>query len=212
MQFGIPIDKRKALRLVEGTPWNGMLDLHRVALADWLPRNGESRALSVALRWLRATYPWLEWVQSYADATQCGDGAIYRACGFELVAIRPNTSMYRMPDGEVVCKVVLEPGFSPNAGDSSVKARYGKRGSETAGVFLRRIGADRLHGHQLRYVYFLDPSARERLTVEPIPYSEIARRGVGMYKGKPRKPSGEATPPQGEEGGSIPTSGLHSSI
>ena len=64
------------------TPWNGFLELNRLAFADWLPRNSESRAIGYALRWLRATYPWLQWIVSFADATQCGDGAIYRASGF----------------------------------------------------------------------------------------------------------------------------------
>lgn len=41
-----------------------------------------------------------------------------------------------------------------------------------------------LSGFQLRYVYFLDPTARVRLTVPEIPFSEIARRGATMYKGK----------------------------
>ena len=97
MQFGPPIDKRKALPLVKDTPWNSMLDLHRLAFADWLPRNGESRAIGFAMRWIKKQYPWIQWVQSYADATQCGDGLIYRASGFSLVGIKENKSMYRMP-------------------------------------------------------------------------------------------------------------------
>ena len=38
-------------------------------------------------------------------------------------------------------------------------------------------------GFQLRYIYFLDPTARDRLTVPILPFSEIERRGAGMYKG-----------------------------
>jgi len=38
-------------------------------------------------------------------------------------------------------------------------------------------------GFQLRYIYFLDPSYRERLTVPEIPFSEIEKRGAKMYKG-----------------------------
>ena len=209
-QLGTPIDKRKALGAVRGTKWTGMLDLHRLALADWLPRNSESRVLTVILRLIRRTYPHIEWVQSYADGTQSGDGAIYRAAGFHLIGVHRNTSMYRMPDGEVCFRVVFEPGFSPSGGSGTVKARYGKTGSETAGVFLRRIGAELLPGFQLRYIYFLSPTARERLTIPILPYSEIERLGAGMYLGKARAGSADSGTPtdQAGGGGATPTSAL----
>lgn len=62
-------------------------------------------------------------------------------------------------------------------------------------------------GFQLRYIYFLDPSARERLTVPIIPFSEIDRRGAGMYRGKPRVRSVDSDTPasQPESGGANPT-------
>lgn len=210
MQFGPPIDKRKVIGTVSGTQWNSMLDLHRLAFADWLPKNSESRSIGYAMRWIKKTYPFMQWVQSYADATQCGDGAIYRASGFYLIGIRENTSMYRMPDGEVCCKIVFEPSFSPNCGDASIKYRYGKTGSETATRFLNRIGATRLPGFQLRYIYFIDSSARERLTVPIIPFSEIERRGACMYKGQKRVVSDTSDTPgdQPGEGGATPTTTL----
>jgi len=213
IQMGPPIDRRKVIGTVSATLWNEMLDMHRLALADWLPRNGESRAIAMMFRAIRRTYPEMQWVQSYADATQCGDGAIYRAAGFVLIGIRPNTSMYRMPGGEVCCKIVFEPGFGPNAGSASHKGRHGKTGSETAGRFLDRIGAEKLPGFQLRYIYFLDPTARERLTVPIIPFSEIAKRGAGMYRGKPRAGSiaSDATAIQADKGGAIPTPALSES-
>lgn len=210
MQFGPPLDKRKVIGTVRGTKWNEMLDLHRLALSDGLPRNSESRCISVALRFLKHTYPFIQWVQSYADATQCGDGAIYRASGFHLIGIRPNSSMYRMPDGEVCCKIVFEPGFSGNAGPESIKTRYGKIGSETANRFLSRIGAERLPGYQLRYIYFIDPTARQRLTTPIIPFSRIAEMGANMYRGKPRAGSAASgtTDFQSVGGGATPTPAL----
>ena len=57
MQFGPSIDKRKTQKLVKGTPWNGFIELNRMAFADWLPRNGESRALGFAFRWIKKQYP-----------------------------------------------------------------------------------------------------------------------------------------------------------
>lgn len=214
IQFGPPIDKRKVLGTVAGTQWNEMMDLNRLAFADWLPRNGESRCIAYAMRWVRKTYPWMQWVQSYADGTQCGDGAIYRASGFSLIGINTNKSMYRMPDGEVCCKIIFEPGFQPNAGAHSQKARYGKSGSGSSTKFLKSIGAEPLNGFQLRYIYFIDPTARDRLTVPILPFSEIEKRGAGMYKGKPKSSAGsiavDAPAIHAGEGGSTPTSALHS--
>lgn len=217
MQLGAPLDKRKALAAVEGTGWNNLLDLHRFAFADWLPRNSESRALSVMMRLIKKNYPHIEWVQSYADATQCGDGTIYRASGFDLIGIKKNNSMYKMPDGKVICKIVLEPGFSVRKTgiDNGIKARYGKTGSETSGAFLKRIGAKQLPGFQLRYIYFLNKAARERLTVPVIPFSEIKKRGASMYRGKPlsvQSIDSDASSDQLEEGGAIPTCTLQGGL
>jgi hypothetical protein len=207
LQLGPPINRRQVIGTVMGTKWNEMIDLHRMALSEWMPANGESRVLAVVMRLLRKTYPWFQWVQSYADGTQSGDGAIYRAAGFSLIGLRPNKSMYRMPNGEVVCKIVFDPGFGPNAKSKSHKARWGKTGSETAGRFLARVGAMPLPGFQLRYIYFLDSAARERLTVPIIPFSEIERRGASMYRGKSRVGSieSDATVNQAGQGGAIPT-------
>jgi hypothetical protein len=190
MQFGASIDKAKAIRLVKDTHWNGFFELHRMAFSDRLPRNSESRALSVAIRLIRKHAPHIEWMLSYADATQSGDGSIYRAAGFRLIGIKRNTSMWRMPDGEVCAKIVFEPGFQPNAGENSVKARYGKTGSETSTAFLKRIGAQCLDGYQLRYFYPLHPDALDRLTVPVLPFSAITDHGAQMYLGKPRRSGG----------------------
>jgi hypothetical protein len=170
MQFGASIDKAKAIRLVRDTHWNGFFELHRMAFSDRLPRNSESRALSVAFRLIRKHAPHIEWMLSYADATQSGDGSIYRASGFHLIGIKKNSSMWRMPDGEVCAKIVFEPGFQPNAGEN--------------------IGARCLDGFQIRYFYPLHADALERLTVPVLPFSVIDDHRARMYLGKPRQSGG----------------------
>ena len=84
MQFGPSMRKDLIQPLVKGTGWNEFIELNRMGLADWLPRNGESRCIAYAMRWIKRTYPHIKWVVSFADGTQCGDGAIYRASGFYL--------------------------------------------------------------------------------------------------------------------------------
>jgi len=218
MQFGQSVNKHASRNLFKNAGWNEWIELHRLAFADWLPRNGESRAIGYAMRWIRKTYPHISFVVSYADGAQCGDGAIYRASGFVLTDIKKNTSMWKMPDGEVVCSIVFNPGFSVRRSgiDHGIKSRYGKTGSGAASGFLHGIGAKQLPGFQLRYIYFLDPTARERLTVPILPFSEIDKRGAGMYKGKARQQSCATsetldTPANhAGKGGSLPTVALHS--
>jgi hypothetical protein len=173
MTFGPSLDKSHMTGLVRDTGWNGFLELNRLAFTDALPRNSESRALSVALRLIRQHYPHIEWVVSFADACQCGDGTIYRAAGFVLTALRKNHSLLRAPDGRVLHKMTQVTG----------KNRF-DHFARTGGTWSGE--GEPLEGFQLRYMYFLNPAARERLTCAEIPYSEIERRGAGMYRGVAR--------------------------
>jgi len=97
--------KSNILGLVRDTAWNGFLELNRLAFSEALPRNSESRALSIALRMIKKHYPHIEWVISFADGCQCGDGTIYRAAGFVLTGIKLNKSLLRLPDGSVTHKM-----------------------------------------------------------------------------------------------------------
>jgi hypothetical protein len=196
MQFGSPMMKTKALPLVKGTGWNQMLELNRMAFSDVLPKNSESRAIAMAMRLIKKNYPFIKWILSYADATQCGDGTIYRASGFTLTGIKRNTGMLRLPDGSVGCQMTF------------TKGKHILRG----GGAVIPEGATRLEGFQLRYIYFIDKSWRPRLTVAEIPFSRIDEIGAGMYKGesiKRTKHSSDASGFQSEEGGVIPTCTLH---
>jgi hypothetical protein len=183
MQFGISIDKNKVIHLVENTGWNEFIELNRMAFDDYLPKNSESRAIAIAIKLIKKNAPHVKWIISYADGTQCGDGTIYRASGFVLTQINDNKSMWRMPDNEVICKIVLEPSFGTNAG--GIKAKYGKVGeysSWTSTRFLKHIGAEIIGGYQLRYIYLIDKNAK--ITVPTIPFDKIDEIGAGMYKGE----------------------------
>jgi len=181
MSFGSSLDKRKIQGLVKGALWNEFLELNRMAFDNILPRNSESRCLSIAFRLIRKNAPHIKWIVSFADGTQCGDGTIYRASGFVLTGINDNKGVALMPDGRVVHKLDFMDGAN---GGGIEKRRYGYRESEGHGRFLKRIGATFLSGFQLRYIYFLDPTAKDRLTVPILPFSEIEKRGAKMYLGK----------------------------
>lgn len=198
MQFGAPIDKRKVIGLVANTPWNGFLELNRMAFGPRLPRNSESRALAIAMRIIRKSYPHIQWVVSFADATQCGDGTIYRASGFVLTNIKVNKTILRMPDGTITTDKTLNLSADP-------KKRTGA---------MRKLGASPLPGFQLRYIYFLDPTARWRLVGQEVSFAEIQRLGAGMYRGEKRRAGSKAiVAPANHAGedGETPIPALHSS-
>lgn len=212
MQFGPSLDKRKIVGLVSGTLWNEFLELNRLAFADWLPRNGESRAIAYAMRFIKKTYPWMKWIISFADGTQCGDGTIYRASGFYLTGIKVNNQIWEAPSGEVTTRMVATDTRRPERGRllgqvfsrTSLTDGRSKQQQQAKNVLMRtsqtkannilETGAASMkifkeagwkpkEGFQLRYIYFLDPTARDRLTVPILHFSEIERRGAGMYKG-----------------------------
>jgi hypothetical protein len=213
-----------------------------MAFDDVLPRNSESRALAIAFRLIRKNAPQVKWIISFADATQSGDGAIYRAVGFVLTAIKENDQIWEAPDGERAARLV-KTNLNEGSGRDKYVDKYltgsGARFSRTSltdnrshgqqaaarnaivnrvteskkirhSLELRgictpgapeRFGSARgassmrpyieagfrpLPGFQVRYIYFLDPAYRARLTVPELPYSEIERRGAGMYRGQKR--------------------------
>lgn len=170
LQFGSPIDKRKVLPLVEGTHWKGMLELNRMAFSEKLPRNSESRAIAFCMRLIKKHYPHIDWILSFADATQCGDGTIYRASGFDLIGIKKNTTIWEAPDGTAATDLSLRLAAKVSSMKSFVNAGYKKK-----------------PGFQIRYIYFLNKKARERLSVPILPFSDIEKAGASMYKGKNKR-------------------------
>jgi hypothetical protein len=194
------MDKRTMLPLVDGTGWNQFIELNRMAFSDELPRNSESRAISVAMRMLRQQAPHIKWVVSFADGSQCGDGTIYRASGFLLTGIKRNDQIWRNADGATVSRMTMTKG-----------SHVAKAGGGASMSAAKAAGFAPIPGFQLRYIYFLDSTWRSRLTVAEIPFAKIAEVGASMYKGKTlRAEKSSAGGSTIGEGGAVPTSALQS--
>ena len=163
MSFGPSINKKGTINLVEGTAWNGFIELNRMAFDDFLPKYSESRCISIAMKLIKKNAPHIKWVISFADGTQCGDGTIYRASGFKLVGIVVNTALRINPETDKPMHVI--------------QAHHLKMSSE-----FRTWNA--YEGYQLKYVYFIDKNMESKLTKNVLPFSDIDKMGAGMYKGE----------------------------
>lgn len=187
MSFGPSLDKRKLVGLVRGTGWNEFIELNRMAFDDVLPRNSESRAISIALRMIKKQAPQIKWVISFADGCQCGDGAIYRASGFVLTGYSEG-SMWELPEplaklngGPVAHRMKIQD--KKSAVSQYILARTNGK-NLTMENCAKKFGGRILEGKMFRYIYFIEKSAKERLTVPIIPFSKIEEMGAGMYKGE----------------------------
>ena len=219
MQFGPSLDKSKIQGLVAGTGFNEFLELNRMAFDDVLPRNSESRAIAVALRMIKKHAPQIKWVISYADATRCGDGTIYRASGFVLTLIKKNSAIYELPEAKapVHLRSLTNHGGNRIVHEMTVKIGKSKgdffsatKGKASVKDYMEKLGGKQLEGFQIRYIYFLQPEYRAKLQVPELPYAAIEQAGAGTYKGEKIKRAGVAQGQSGSDnlradGGSTPT-------
>ena len=214
MQFGHSLDKRKMLNTVKSTKWSEFIELNRMAFSDALPKFSESRAIGVTMRLIKKLYPQIKWVVSFSDGAQCGDGTIYRASGFCLIGIKENKTLYEFPTGDRIAGMTIEANW---------ELPIIKKQCDFVGIPHRprtrsqwvKFGAKPISGYQLKYIYFIDKSYKEKLTVPILPFSDIDKMGAGMYKGErvsisERRGKQANSGDQLECGGAAPTTTLQS--
>ena len=172
LSYGASMDKRKVAQTVSETGWNEFIELNRMAFDEELPKNSESRCISVTIKMIKKKAPHIKWIVSYADAAQCGDGTIYRASGFFLIGIKKNVQMLEWK-GKIIAKKTLD-----NKNYPMINGRYFSR------HLIEKGEAIAIPGFQLKYIYFIDKEAKNNLTVPILPYNKIDEIGAGMYKGE----------------------------
>lgn len=152
-----------------------------MAFSDILPKNSESRALSICMKLIKKNYPFVNWILTFADATSCGDGTIYRACGFLLVGINKNTTIYEMPDGSLISNIAMR--MSTSFQKKYIGRLVGSKGQKIA---QEEKGAVLKKGFQIRYIKFLDQKLQKDLTLDILDYNELEKKDAKMYKGMRR--------------------------
>ena len=118
---------------------------------------------------------------SYADATQCGSGTIYRAAGFLLTGIKPNHTIVWVPAmREAFTKLTFTSMKSHRTYErirhaTGVDVLAEMRGGASMSRVVAALNARTLKGYQIRYIAFTDPAWRPKLKVQVLPFAEITK-------------------------------------
>lgn len=161
LQFGYAMNPASAGSVVEGTGNDQYLELNRMWLDDFAPRNSESRAISYAIRYIRRAWPKVRWLQSFADE-RCGlNGTVYQACNF--VYAGEHVSTFWELDGEMFHNI------------AATTTQGGGPASERLRANLHR--ATRHDLRQFRYLFFMAPRFRRGLRLTLHPYPKAIRPG-----------------------------------
>ena len=172
LSYGSSLDKSKTIGLVEPTLWNEYLELNRMAFDEYLPRNSESRCISISIKLIKRNAPHIKWILSYADGCDCGDGTIYRAAGFHLTLIKENNDIFMLPNGNKIHSMTIK----------SSRPIMSKYGSWKKYLDTEHKGWQKIKGFQFRYIYLIDKACK--ITVPIQPFSRIDELGAGMYRGE----------------------------
>lgn len=170
MSYGNSMDKSKVKLAVKNTGWNEFIELNRMAFDDYLPKYSESRCIAISIKLIKKNAPHIKWIVSFADASQCGDGTIYRASGFKLIGLKKNNQILNW-NGKIIAKKSLD-----NKNYPSVNGKYFSRHLIETGQ------AKPIEGYQLKYIYLIDKKCV--IDKDILDFKEIDKQGAGMYKGK----------------------------
>ncbi len=145
----------EAHRVVEGAKPEDCVTLARLWLSDELPANSESRVIGIALRLLRKYSP-AKFVLTYADPSQGHLGRIYQATNWLYLGKSQSRKLIDVGDGKLRHTRTL----SHRLGSSSFE-------------FVKALAPEaktvsRMPKH--KYIYFLDPSWRNRLRAPILSY------------------------------------------
>ena len=202
IQFGPSMDKRRMAKNL-GLDINSFLEINRMAFDNYLPKNSESRCLSIAMKIIKKNFKKVKYILTFADATQCGDGTIYRAVNFNLLGIKKNNSQLKLTKKaiEIVRQFIdLKTDIiaQKSLDDHMHNGKY-------LSYYAKKYGSKPVKGFQIKYIYALYGDYDRFHT---IPYSRIKEKKACMYKGMRVEHESNALTYHVKESGAIPTDTL----
>jgi hypothetical protein len=144
-----------AYRLVRGAAVDDCLALTRLWLSEQLPHNSESRVIGTSLRALKR-FTAVKFLVTYADPAAGHTGIIYQSTNWLYTGLSDISPLYDLGDGVLRHSRTLGYTFGSHS-----RAYF-----LSHGIALKPVWQPAKH----RYVYFLDPSWKQRLKVPALPY------------------------------------------
>ena len=159
IQLGTGVNPSKTQNLVRGTEKGEFLEVNRMWLADILPHNSESKAISLMFKWLRDNQPNVKWLISFADGVMGKVGTIYQATNWIYTGYNKKGGLWITKDGERYHPVSLHLKF----------------GDTKRSTLEHHLGTPlyRVVGGQFRYIYFLHKREKKNLLVPSLPYPKL---------------------------------------
>jgi len=154
LQFGYAMNPASGSSVVKHTEMDEYLELSRMWIDDDAGRNSESMAISYSFKFIRAKYPKIKWIQSFADERCKLMGLVYQACNFGYYGSHSNI-FWELDD------VVYHNSIMTNGDNQSVNARYLRQNKYRAVKYELR---------QFRYLFFLDKKAKKNCLLRELPY------------------------------------------
>ena len=157
LQFGYAMNSQSMGSIVPGTKLNEYKELNRMWFSDDAPRNTESQAISFAIKYIKAVYPSVKWVQSFADE-RCGKlGVVYQASNFSYYG--SHKSIFWEINGEIYHNSIV-----------TNNARNKKNELEAINWQEKAI---KLELNQYRYIYFIDQRCKKNCLLKEFPYPKL---------------------------------------
>lgn len=160
LQFGYAMNPASGKSIVTGTGNREYLELNRMWIDDAVPGNGESTALSYAIRYIKRVLPQVGWIQSFADERCGGAGIVYQAANFIYCGCH-RTRFYEL-EGQWYHEMM-----------QNRRAGGGGRALYLQANIARAVAHT---FRQFRYLYFIDRRLMSalRLKVHPYPKPGVA--------------------------------------
>jgi len=156
IQIGYAMNPASGGSIVPDTKNDEFCELNRMWLSDDAPRNSESMAISFAIKYIRAKYPKIKFMQSFADE-RCGRlGIVYQAANFQYYG-RHDSEFWEL-DGVFYHNIIMTNGQS-----NAANARYLRENRERA--------TKHVFG-QYRYIFWIQKKFRSRCALPEFEYQK----------------------------------------
>jgi hypothetical protein len=165
LQFGYAMNPQSMASVVETTKLDEYKELNRMWFDDKALRNTESRAIAYSIKYIRARYPKVKWIQSFADERCGGLGIVYQAANFLFYGEHKNI-MWEF-ENEIFHNSIVT-----NNARGKKKELEAKNWKETA---------TKIELRQFRYIYWVNQKWKPKCLLKQQPYPKhyaVSSHGV----------------------------------